>query len=349
MPNKPTTKNTRRQFLKATATGAVAGMPLTVFGNNTVPPIISLLLDDNENLIDSAAVLEGEGTGNIVDFPDNTVTLNQGRNTVEAFFAKFETGFSSRSGEEDHGFSNLSAQLPEAVEQEVTLTIRAVSPSNPTISVNTPTQTVMSDASGLAVFDKVVFLEHFDEGDGFLNHTFELRYSSAGFDDSVITVLLDLEGAFLENGSVVIESAPAPFQTRTFFFIFGTSNTVGDFYERFRPDLQNANGGPEVGISSLGVQLNPAPVTPINVSVKVEVIEGNQISLDPNTANQTILTSERRPNFQKVAFIPDNFGPAGTANPITTNHRFRLTWTADGYTPVSYEFVLDLESPVSPS
>ncbi len=350
MPKKPATVNNRRQFLKATVSASAAGLPISVLGQNagTLPPIISLLLD--ENAVTATAVIEGEGPGTFVSFPDNTVTLNQGANTVERFFAKFRPSEVNNAPlGRDIGFDGLSAQLPEAIAQEVTLTVSAISPSIPTISVDTPSQTVVSDSSGLASFSEVLFEQTFSPGTGLENHVFELRFSSNGFDDYIITATLDLETPFLEPNSISVEAASAPGQRSTSVFLSGSNNTVTNFYDRLRPDLQNAEGGPEAGIRSIGVRLTPRPAAAIDVSLTAEVIDGDQITLDPSTATQTINTSSSFVQFAKINFIPDDFGPAGSANPVTNNHTIRFTWTADGYVTAVYDIVLDLESPLSPT
>jgi len=344
MPKSPKITNNRRQFLKATVSASAAGLPLTVFGQNAgaLPPIISLLLD--ENPVIGTAVLEGEGASTLNPFPDNTVSLNQGANTVEIFFSKFLQSGGSFPAERNPGFDNLNAQLPENVAQEVTLTIRTTSPSVPMIMLDAPNQTVMSDSNGLASFAKVSFQPNrFTANNRFENHVFELRFSSAGFNDYIVTAALDL-GPFLETNGITAEGSPAPGQTRT--FLNDSNNTLTNFYDTLRPDLQDTNGGPEVGIRSLGVSLIPRPAVAIDVTVTAEVIEGDQISLDPVTATQTVNTSSSSANFANIAFIPDNFGPAGSANPITSNHTIRFTWTASGYTTAVSDIVLDLETPI---
>lgn len=344
--------NNRRQFLKATVSASAAGLPLSVLGQNAgaLPPIISLLLDDNPAVapIIATAAIEGEGSGAFVNFPENTLPLNQGANTVETFFSKFRPDDADIFDGRDVGFDNLSAQLPNDVSQAVTLNIRATSPSVPTISVDVPNQTVMSDLNGLASFTEVLFQDQngFNPFSGFENHIFELRFSSEGFEDYVITASLDLETPFLEPSGLSVEGASVPGETRTSFFLSGSSNTLVDFYGKLRPDLQDANGGPEIGIRSLSVLLRPRPATAIDVTVTAEVIEGNQISLDPITATQTVNTSSSFLSFAKIALIPNNFGPAGSAIPITSNHTIRFTWTAIGYTTAVYDIVLDLESSI---
>lgn len=354
MSKKSKVTNNRRQFLKATVSATAAGLPLTVLGQNagTLPPIISLLLEDDpaiDSIIGTAAI-EGEGPGSLVNFPENTLFLNQGANTVETFFLKFRPGDANNGLGGEVGFDNLSAQLPNNVSQTVTLNVSATSPSTPMVSVDIPNQTVMSDSNGLASFTEVLFQDQsaFTPFSDFENHVFELRFSSNGFEDYVITATLDLETPFLEPRGVSVEGAQAPGQSNTTFFLDGSSNTAVNFYNRIRPDLQDANGGSEVGIRSLSVSLRPTPVAAIDVTVTAEVIEGNQISLDPNTATQTVNTSSSFVSFAKIAFIPDNFGPAGSANPITSNHTIRFTYTASGYATAVYDIVLDLE-PNAPS
>ena len=339
----------RRNAIKIGLATAGTGVVSPARGENSLPSIVSFLLDSDVSMSCSAD-LEGEGPGSYfgeISSPANTVNLVEGSNTVADFHELFRPDFGF------FRFGNIQVQLDPGSAEDVTLTASVTSGDD--LTFTSPSQTLTASSEGMVTFsDLTLSPSDFGPSDSVVkdDHTFNLVFRSQSGARCGMDVTINLSKAYPDIGVEFDLEGEGPINpatengANTQSYSVSTANnnlseTLDGFFSVFRPDLTPSGGRPAIGFNNISLTLDPISAREVNLSVSRTA--GTQINVDTVEDNQSAIPDAMTgiATFNKIELTPANFGSATMTEAHTFRFRFSLDGTNDGVDDVVIDVTLD--------